>query len=226
MIIQPQIIGSGGGSAYNNVCTDGTCFQYSSWQDLPDFIKELDTSQMTTMQKMFYYCTSVKAIDLRGWDVSNVTDMSNMFCRLVACNTIDLSGWDTSNVTDMNNMFYHYGAVVGSTGTNLYLGDHWDMGAVTNVDSMFTKAQNRQTLTNVTGTITDLGKAFTANTTLDLSYCPLTNASAMVFINGLYDLVSVGSSLTHTIKFSSTTYGYLSAADIAVATAKGWTVTS
>ncbi len=46
----------------------------------------------------------------------------------------------------------------------------------------------------------------------------------MVFINGLYDIS--GGSLTHTIKFSSTTYGNLSAADIAVATAKGWTVTS
>lgn len=98
-----------------------------------------------------------------------------------------------------------------------------DFSHVTTVDRAF---YNCKELMTVTGTLTNIGAGFTANTTLDLSYCPLTNASAMVFINGLYDLVTAGSSITHTIKFSSTTYGNLSAADIAVATAKGWTVTS
>ncbi len=224
MIIQPQIIGSSGGGS-GDIVTPDTRFAYSRWTTQPTWLAGLDMSGQTSIEYCFASCSQLTGLDLRGWDVSNVTNMSNCFTRLVACNTLDLRGWDTSNVTNMSNMFYHYGATVGSTGEELHLGDHWDMGKVTNVTAMFTKAQTRPTLTTVTGTITNLGKAFTSATTFDLSACPLTRKSAMVFINGLYDIR--GGSLTHTIKFSSTTYGYLSADDIAVATdAKGWTVTS
>lgn len=54
---------------------------------------------------------------------------------------------------------------------------------------------------------------------LRLDDCPLTNASAMVFINGLAEV-----SEAKTITFKSTTYDTLTPEQIAVATSKGWNV--
>ena len=55
---------------------------------------------------------------------------------------------------------------------------------------------------------------------LNLSDCPLTAASAMVFINGLATVTT-----TRTLKLSATTYDSLTNEQIAIATSKGWTVT-
>ena len=70
-------------------------------------------------------------------------------------------------------------------------------------------------LTTITGPITGIS----ANTYLN--YSPLTHDSAMVFLNGLNTVTG-----TKTITFKSTTYGTLTEAEIAAATAKGWTVQS
>lgn len=68
-------------------------------------------------------------------------------------------------------------------------------------------------LKNVVGSITGI------HFPIDLSSCPLTRVSAMVFINGLDTITT-----PKTITFSQTTYDTLSAEDIAIATNKGWTV--
>ncbi len=52
-----------------------------------------------------------------------------------------------------------------------------------------------------------------------LSDSPLTNKSAMVFINGLSDVAS-----TKEITFKRTTYDTLTEEQIAMATSKGWSV--
>ena len=65
-----------------------------------------------------------------------------------------------------------------------------------------------------------VGKFEGAKINLDLSYCPLTADSAMVFINGLATVTG-----TRTLKLSETTYDSLTPEQIAIATAKGWTVT-
>lgn len=70
-------------------------------------------------------------------------------------------------------------------------------------------------LTTITGPITGI------STDIYLGYSPLTHDSAMVFLNGLNTVTG-----TKTITFKSTTYGTLTEAEIAAATAKGWTVAS
>lgn len=84
-------------------------------------------------------------------------------------------------------------------------------------------------LTNV-GYLTNMGKGFISGTvvTLSLSYCSkLTKESCMNIINSLYDL-NLNSSYTNAayLKFHATPYALLSADDIAIASAKGWTVQS
>lgn len=55
---------------------------------------------------------------------------------------------------------------------------------------------------------------------LDLSYCPLTASSAMVFINGLATVTE-----KRTLALNASTYDALTPEQIAIATSKGWTVT-
>lgn len=107
---------------------------------------------------------------------------------------------------DASRMFYNCAAL-----TTLDMGG-WDTSKVTNMNNMFNYCE---ALTTVTGPITGIKR------TLYLGYSPLTNESAMVFINGLAEV-----SETRTITFKATTYATLTEAQIAIATSKGWTVAS
>jgi surface protein len=63
----------------------------------------LDTSNVTTMEKMFDAATTFNG-DIRNWDTSNVTTMSAMFHSVINFNK-DIGNWNTSNVTTMSLMF-------------------------------------------------------------------------------------------------------------------------
>ena len=64
-----------------------------------------DTSEITNMENMFIYCTSLKSIDLSNFDTTAVTNMNNMFYGCSSLTTLDLSNFDTSSVTSMHQMF-------------------------------------------------------------------------------------------------------------------------
>ena len=70
-------------------------------------IEYLNTSEVTNMSGMFYYCDSLVSLDLSSLDTSSVTNMSNMFYSCQNLISLDLSNFDTSNVTDMSQMFYY-----------------------------------------------------------------------------------------------------------------------
>lgn len=89
--------------------------------------------------------------------------------------------------------------------------DGWDFSNAIGFSNTFLRCNS---LTNVVGTI----KGIKAN--IDLSSSPLTNASAMVFINGLETVTQ-----SRTIKFSATTYSTLTDEQKNIATSKGWTIT-
>ena len=60
------------------------------------------------MDHTFYFCKSLKSLDLSSWNTSNVKDMSYLFKDCANLESLDLSGWDTSNVKDMGmvDMFF------------------------------------------------------------------------------------------------------------------------
>jgi surface protein len=68
----------------------------------PKAICNLDTSNLTNMNRMFGSCSDFNENLL--WDTSNVTDMFSMFAYALAFNQ-DISGWDTSKVEGMGGMF-------------------------------------------------------------------------------------------------------------------------
>ncbi|ASV80908.1 immunoglobulin-like domain-containing protein [Enterococcus hirae] len=82
-------------------------------------LSQLDTSNVTAMQSMFYGLSSVTSLDVSGFDTSNVTTMDNMFYNISSVTSLDVSGFDTSNVTTMKNMF------VDTSLNKLTLGDHF-----------------------------------------------------------------------------------------------------
>ena len=92
----------------------------------------LNTSEVTNMGWMFYFCLNLKSLDVSQFNTAKVTDMT---CMFEACNyitTFDLSNWTTSNVTEMGSMFSQCFDL-----QTIYVGDGWSTAAVEYGTSMF-----------------------------------------------------------------------------------------
>ncbi len=70
-------------------------------------IENLNTSNVTNMQYMFYGCKSLTSLDLSGFNTSNVTNMQYMFSGCESLTSLDISSFNTSNVTNMSYMFQY-----------------------------------------------------------------------------------------------------------------------
>lgn len=94
-------------------------------------IGNLNTSEVTDMSRMFYYCSSLASLDLSHFDTSNVTNMAEMF-RYAGDPEfeLDVSNFNTSNVTNMRHMFNACSAV------SLDL-SNFDTSNVTDMSQMF-----------------------------------------------------------------------------------------
>ncbi|MBQ6434100.1 MAG: BspA family leucine-rich repeat surface protein [Bacteroidaceae bacterium] len=93
-------------------------------------LQYLNTSEMTSMKKMFDHCSKLTHLDLHTFNTSKVTDMMLMFCNSYNLKTLNLDGWDTSNVTTMVSMFEFCSAL-----TAIYCEQMWK--ASTNSTYMF-----------------------------------------------------------------------------------------
>lgn len=77
---------------------------FSGCNKLTGIYKIINTGNVNTMNALFQSCSSLKELDLSGWNTSNVTDMSAIFQNCSSLKELDLSGWDTSNVTTLFRM--------------------------------------------------------------------------------------------------------------------------
>ena len=69
------------------------------------FAKNLNTSHIIKMNRMFLNCLSLTSVDFSNFNTENVRDMSYMFSNCSSLTSIDLSFSNTKNVYSMNNMF-------------------------------------------------------------------------------------------------------------------------
>ena len=103
-------------NSYQNMCTElikintsnMTTMErmFSAQYYLPELdVSDFDTSKVTNMKEMFSGCKILKDLDVSSFDTSNVTDMSYMFAYCNNLTELDLSNWNTSNVDDMKEMF-------------------------------------------------------------------------------------------------------------------------
>ena len=112
-------------------------------------IENWNPCSATTMDSLFYGCTSLTKLDLSNWDVSNVTNMDYMFSAefntanhlSMKLTTVgDLSNWNTSKVTSMKYMF-----VECSSLTELNL-SNWDISNVTKLGCLFSDCKSLKTI--------------------------------------------------------------------------------
>lgn len=74
-------------------------------------IKNLNTSNVVTMGRMFYNCSSLKSLDLSTFNTANVINMWCMFYGCSGLESLNVSSFDTKKVTDMSYMFDNCGGL-------------------------------------------------------------------------------------------------------------------
>ena len=152
-----------------------------AWRPYSDQIisAELNVTGMTDASWLFYGCSNLRSLDIRGFNTSSVADMSYMFSGCSGLTSLDVSGFDTSSVTNMSYMFS------GCSGlTNLDVSG-FDTSRVTNMSYMFSGCSGLTSL-DVSGfdtsNVTDMSLAFydcRSLTSLDVSSFNTSNVTNM-----------------------------------------------
>ena len=122
-------IGSENGSVEANTNGSGM-FAYLDNVSTLD-LSGLDTSNMTSMSRMFYNSKSLTNIDVSGFDTSKVVNMDNMFQGCANLINLDLSNFNTSKVTSMKFLFWGCNLLI-----NLNL-ENFNTSNITNMQQMF-----------------------------------------------------------------------------------------
>lgn len=151
-------------------------------------LSSFNTSEVTTMNTMFYMMNSLKSIDVSGFNTSKVTDMNAMFDLTGVIEQLDVSNFDTSNVTDMKWMFFGLNKLKKLNLTN------FDTSRVTNMYGMFdamTDVSEIKFGTNFnTRNVTNMGRMFSRTSSirqLDLLHFNTGNVTAM---NDMFSLMT------------------------------------
>ena len=103
-------------------------------------LSKLNTSEVTDMSGMFYYCSSLKTLNLSNFNTSLVTDMSHMFENSRKLSSLDLSNFDTSSLKDMNSMFS------GCSSLEEINISHFNTTSLTNMSKMFYDCQKLKSI--------------------------------------------------------------------------------
>jgi bacterial surface protein 26-residue repeat protein len=151
-------------------------------------LSSFNTSEVITMNTMFYMMNSLKSIDVSGFNTSKVADMNAMFDLTGVIEQLDVSNFDTSNVTDMRWMFFGLNKLKKLNLTN------FDTSKVTNMYGMFdamTDVSEIKFGTNFnTRNVTNMGRMFSRTSSiqqLDLSHFNTGNVTAM---NDMFSLMT------------------------------------
>ena len=139
--------GEGGGNpayeVYFNLKTKDNTYYYELFKEYKGTeldVSNLDTSNVTTMNRMFHDCNNLTSLDVNKWDTSNVTNMGSMFYSCSSLTQLDLSNFDTTNVTDMQSMFYSCYKLTSLDVSN------WDVSNVTNMYCMLSDCRSLTSL--------------------------------------------------------------------------------
>ncbi|EDJ8826723.1 BspA family leucine-rich repeat surface protein, partial [Listeria monocytogenes] len=101
---------------------------------------DFDTSSVINMDYMFADCTNLEELDVSKFDTSSVTFMQMMFQYCKSLEKLNLSSFDTSSVTRMNSMFE------GCTSFEELDLSSFDTSSVGNMQTMFQGCTNLKVL--------------------------------------------------------------------------------
>ena len=152
-----EILGVSGNYKGEKYAPNYISFYVFSGTSLLEETQNLDTSNLTTMSRMFEQCSNLTEVDVSQFNTSNVTNMFYTFFRCEKLTYLDLSHWDTSKVTNFdsfldrcyllenvdvtgfdtssaNILSYMFGRCQAMTELNL---SSFDTSHVTKMDNMF-----------------------------------------------------------------------------------------
>ena len=95
-------------------------------------LEYLNTSEVTDMAWMFFYCSNLTSLDFSHFNTSKVNSMYNMLGYCQSLTSLDLSSFNTSQVISMSSMFDHCANL-----QTIYVDDGWNTAAVTISQDMF-----------------------------------------------------------------------------------------
>ena len=166
----------------------------------------LDTSNVTSMKNMFYYCAS-KSLDLSHLKTSKVQEFYGMF-SYSSLTTIDVSNFDTSFANSFSSMFYYCTELTLLNISNL------NMSAGLYFSDMFAVCRSLTTI------ISDGLKLPDADfSEIGLNWCPLTVDSIIGLLNALPTTTN-----GYSFQIGADNIAKLSDDQKAIATNKGWTL--
>ena len=146
-------------------------------------LANLDMTNSTLLQKIFYQCSSLTSLDIHTWNTSNVTNMSEMFYGCSSLTSLNLGNFNTSNVTNMFEMFYNCSSL---TSLNL---NSFNTSNVINMRSMFAYCKSLTSLnlsnfntSNVT-TMSSMFRNCSSLTSLNLSSF---NTSSVIYMQSMF----------------------------------------
>ena len=178
-------IGSENGSVEANTNGSGMFAYLDNVSSLD--LSGLDTSNMTSMSRMFYNSKSLTNIDTSGFDTSKVVNMNSMFWGCNNLKNIDVSNFKTSKVTDINNMFADCSSLTTldlsnfDTSNVLYMGNPYSYG----YGGMFRNCSSLTSLnissfnTSKVKYMSNMFQGCSSLTSLDLSNFDTSNVTAM-----------------------------------------------
>jgi len=119
--------------SYRNFVPKTTASWFEGFSALTEIrgLDNLNTSEVTNMNRMFARCSALRSLDVSSFDTSQVTDMSRMFWDCQSLTSLDLTSFDTSKVTDMEAMFNDCGSLTSLDLTS------FDTSKVTGMGRMF-----------------------------------------------------------------------------------------
>ena len=143
----------------------------------------LNTSAVTDMSYMFYYCTHLASIDVSGFNTANVTNMQCMFFYCHELAYLDLRNFNTANVTNMQSMFAGCNKMSSLNLSTFNTANVTDMDYVfqgcTELSNLNMKNINTSNVTSMTGMFWNCSSL----TSLDLSSF---NTSGVVYMGNMF----------------------------------------
>ena len=225
-VVAWDVIYAGPMASFQNMFCGASALEYAN-------AKNWDTSSVASMASMFYNCSSLAALDVSGWDTSNVASMQQMFQGCSSLTEISIAGWTCSKSTSMELMFrgcYNLttvdmsGCDTSSVTTMMYMFNQ--CYAISSVDMSGCDVSN---CTNFFGFFvnganpSDFKAPSNIKVSVDFSAATALSVDSLnSIIAGLYDYSDTDD--TPTLTIGSTNLAKLTDDEIAVATAKGWTV--
>ena len=97
-----------------------------------EHLNYLNTEHTAYMSRMFNGCSSLKSLDVTGFDTHNVKNMFSMFDGCSSLETLDVSGFNIDNVENMSYMFNDCSSLI-----TIYCDNNWDNGTIPESTDMF-----------------------------------------------------------------------------------------